>query len=1336
VILIPFRPKRLWTSQRNKKVVKGDMTRKSCFKIIAATIFVAVILWGASTVLIPRLLDLDSYKPQILSLLDKSLQRPVSYESASFSGTLIPSIVFNKIVVKEKTGNTSLLTVDRLTFRLALLPLLHKEVRLREVVLEQPVFVIGRDQAGVFSFSDLFSGPPSAYNVHINDVQIRNGRIRFTDQIHAGEVITTSLEGLDLQVHGLTSGDTSEFKFSTAITNQAGRADLSVTGKAVIPARDVSFTKTRLDVDVSAKNLDAASYWPYYGRFLPFDRIQGVLDLQGALKGTLEEFASKGSLSVRGLRLNYPQVFPSLITPKTIDLRYDMAFTPGNLTVKSLDVKVDGLQVKGSLALKDMHSKDPHLTARVVSSPFSLEEFQGYIPYGIIPKGTADFIEQHVKGGIFRVDEGRLEGRISQILHMERGTNYDALHVRATVDKGVMTFGEQIPKITAIKGGLEFRGKDFILSGMAGNFGGSPFTLDGKIADYPLNTPANYPFTMSMTPAQAEVAWLIRQEKPGQLNFSGPSILRLSGSGIAADYKLSGLWDLTGAGYRFPQMLHKSAGLTNRIRFSASLTSAEARLTELHYELPQLDVTASAVYLYGNIRPLSLTAVSNQFDIAAVVPVIPGIDSYHPAGRLQATIGASGDPAVPDSLEWKGSVSVADLSVRPSERISPLKHINGTVNVSGTDFDTKDLSGVLGNSSFTAKGRVSGLSRPVAELELSSPILHLADLGLRKPGEDPAMKNLSAVFTLKDGNLAITSLAGQLNSSSFQIQGDLLDIRNPDISLRVNFPFLRVEDFEALGGLKYAGADREKAGELSLKLGVTAAAGSVRGISFAKLDSKVLLKGDQLAVTALSVTAFGGTVSGSGTVELNSSGGPFYQARYRLERVDAAQLSKVAGVERSITGLLTADGDLKMQGSNPEVLKRSVSGTVRRLRLQDGLLPNPVGSGDAIPCDVLDASLSFNKESIIVQGLKAGLFGGAVSGSGKIDLASAGGPMYQAQYRLEGVDAALLAKTAGLERNIAGKLTVDGKLTAQGNSLERLKETGRGSAEIELNDGALDVSMKTERGPVQHVPFKTVKGHLVYEKDVLTVTSARVDVFDGVVSGTGTADLTDPHKPGYRISFTSRSIDADKLDQAFGFKSDISGRMDVKGELSTSGEGQEGLSKALQGSLDMRMERGTINKFTFLSKVFSILNVSQLFSLRLPNMVSTGMPYDSITGGFVVTDGVVSTSDLSIKSPAINMNIVGNSDLVKKNLELTVAVQPLQTISMIVSRIPVIGWLLTGGDRSFLVSFYKVKGSWGDPTVSSANISELPQGIFNVFKRTFSLPEKMITNTGDVFMGN
>ena len=81
---------------------------------------------------------------------------------------------------------------------------------------------LARDQAGVFSFSDLFAGEPSAYELQVSDIRIKNGLIRFTDQLSADEVLTTSLEKLDLQLNGLNRGGTTGFKLSTVIQGARG----------------------------------------------------------------------------------------------------------------------------------------------------------------------------------------------------------------------------------------------------------------------------------------------------------------------------------------------------------------------------------------------------------------------------------------------------------------------------------------------------------------------------------------------------------------------------------------------------------------------------------------------------------------------------------------------------------------------------------------------------------------------------------------------------------------------------------------------------------------------------------------------------------------------------------------------------------------------------------------------------------------------------------------------------------------------------------------------------------------------------------------------------------
>jgi uncharacterized protein YhdP len=177
------------------------------------------------------------------------------------------------------------------------------------------------------------------------------------------------------------------------------------------------------------------------------------------------------------------------------------------------------------------------------------------------------------------------------------------------------------------------------------------------------------------------------------------------------------------------------------------------------------------------------------------------------------------------------------------------------------------------------------------------------------------------------------------------------------------------------------------------------------------------------------------------------------------------------------------------------------------------------------------------------------------------------------------------------------------------------------------------------------------------------------------------------------------------------------------------------LEKSVHGQVTLQLKRGVIYKFPLISKVFSLLNVSQLLDFRLPDLVSAGMPYDLITGSFAFADGSVATSDLSMNSTSVNLSLVGTSNIVKHEIDTIIGIQPLQTVGKVVNRIPVIGWLLTGKSRRFLVVYYSAKGKWSDPTIAVLPEKSLSKGVYGIFRRIFRLPGALIDDPGRVILG-
>ncbi len=1071
-------------------------TYRTIYLII--TIAILIVLGGGGSYFLNRLLHLDSYKGEILDRVQKALNRQVFYEKGTFSFQFGPQFIFTHVSIKEKGGSGDFIDADRLTVKLALLPLLEKKLIFRELDLEKPVITVTRDKGGVFNFSDLLETKKAEeISLQIRGIRIKKGDIRFTDWAILEQGVATRLTATDISIDHLGWGEHSRFRISATIAQEGAPGSLTMAGSARVAREGRPFTETVLDSTFSLKKIDVAHFWPYYSRYVPFHQILGRLDLESSFKGKLTEFKAAGKAGMSGLRFDYPQVFHAVLTPQEVNFNYDMTLKPGDVTVKSINATVDGLNVKGSCAIREIGSGDPRITAQAKTSVFDLAHFEPYIPYGIIQKDVANYIEEHIKGGIYKLDDGRLDGRVSQITHMERGTNYNVLYINGRVQKGLVSYGPNNPTFNGIKGTLEMRGKDFNMKGMSGNFGGSPFTLEGKITDYPLTTPAGYPFSATFTPRQAEVAWLLGKLKGSRLGFSGDSTLHLNGAGPTNNYNLWGDWTLTRAAYNYPDLIAKPAGRVNSLSFRGNITGEEMKLASLQFNLVPMLLNIGATYRFGDSGQLRLDIRSNQFQVNEVAPFLPRLKKYQPAGKLQVALRAESQKQNTADLQWGGNILFSNFSFRPSEAIKNVSNLTGGVSFSGDTLETSLLSGRLGNSTIYGRGRLVGFTNPALSLAFSSPSLDPADLGLKAAEKDIRLTRVEGNVSLQDNNLQIRSFSTQLNRSVIHVKGTVRNLNNPSAELDVTSPYLELGDIILAGTLERPAKEGARARPLALTASLQADAGKIGAVDFTKLTSTVIFENNILYLQPLACSAWNGEFTGKTRIDFGMGGATRYQLSYNLERASAEQALLAAGVR--------------------------------------------------------------NQE-------------------------------------------------------ITGTLNLQGELTAKGKSAEEFKRSALGSTKI-------------------------------------------------------------------------------------------------------------------------RLEKGKLRKFAVLSKIFSLLNVSQLLKFQLPDMVSGGMPYNRITATLAIKDGVVSSNDLYVSGDALNISAVGKADLVRDELDATIGVKPLQTVDKVVSHIPIVGWILTGKNKALITAYFEAKGKLEDPKVRAIPVKSMAKGVFNIFKRVFELPARLFTDTGEVFIG-
>ncbi|OGP87517.1 MAG: hypothetical protein A2156_10925 [Deltaproteobacteria bacterium RBG_16_48_10] len=183
------------------------------------------------------------------------------------------------------------------------------------------------------------------------------------------------------------------------------------------------------------------------------------------------------------------------------------------------------------------------------------------------------------------------------------------------------------------------------------------------------------------------------------------------------------------------------------------------------------------------------------------------------------------------------------------------------------------------------------------------------------------------------------------------------------------------------------------------------------------------------------------------------------------------------------------------------------------------------------------------------------------------------------------------------------------------------------------------------------------------------------------------------------------------------------GRFHVdKVELQGEGEDFQKVKKSLNGSLRLALENGAIEKNNILSKIFSILNVSQYFKGRVPDLKTKGLPFHRIIAHFQIKEGVATTEDFLVDSDAMRITGIGTVDLGKNEVDAKIGVHPLVTVDTVLSKIPVAGYILTGKDKAFLSFVYEVKGDLDDPKIEAIPIKSMGEGVFGIIKRVLETP--------------
>lgn len=188
-----------------------------------------------------------------------------------------------------------------------------------------------------------------------------------------------------------------------------------------------------------------------------------------------------------------------------------------------------------------------------------------------------------------------------------------------------------------------------------------------------------------------------------------------------------------------------------------------------------------------------------------------------------------------------------------------------------------------------------------------------------------------------------------------------------------------------------------------------------------------------------------------------------------------------------------------------------------------------------------------------------------------------------------------------------------------------------------------------------------------------------------------------------------------QLDYQPGIESEA---MDIRLDVSWSGGPREDFLASLDGNVGVRFGRGQLDDVEpGAGRVFGLMSVVALprrLSLDFRDVFERGFVFDEITGNFRLEEGVAYTCDLSLKGPAADVGIVGETGLVAKDYRQAAVVS-----ANVGNTLPVVGAVVAGPQvaAALLIFsqifkkplqemgqiYYGIDGSWSDPVIDTSN---------------------------------
>lgn len=962
-----------------------------------------------------------------------------------------------------------------------------------------------------------------------------------------------------------------------------------------------------------------------------------------------------------------------------IDFQGRMSLKGGR--IEKLTLRMPETSIALTLELDWQEAESIRMDLDINSRSMPLAVFKQIFPTPLVPGWIETRLFPLFTGGKTRMDRFRLNGTIDQIKELDRPENVDVLEMRLTLAEMTALFeGPGLP-VTGVAGEVEINRGRLLITGVNGKFGGSDLR-------------------------QGNMTW------PDLYGESDAFILGIRGDFLLEDLKHQGKHPL------LPRGIRHEVG-----RFSAARGQVAADIDLFFPDTRSLPALTGRMEMKNSqithmAFPLTLDLMSGRIDFDEKGPIHLngngrwGGSAFEITGTTGRLWNAGGkipqpnvDLAINADFNLADVLAVRHMSILPAEfrtACAGIKTIKGQLSANFKIRRPDPNSPTRITGTFTTAGSSlvhTRLKLPLA-IRQGQMVITDGDKSRFSAGGTWGRSSFEAegiIGSMEKSMQATVSTFADLN----EIIGQFYPQKAPTI--RLNKPLkghIRIQKTDALWSFE---------GEADLDDRVI----QLPAVTLAppETGNRLVFDVDYTPSTgmAFKTCRFSGKTS---SLIIKGTWAPRPQGKHAFEIVSDP--------------LHLADLGLRMTGRGTEK-DRLVKGTLRGR---------------------VKAELSFDQP-------KETRVNGELTLRGFLSSEDAASLPYNADLRFRDRSIDILSLTIPLGDGIGilkghltgwnrwrGRLSLNTDIIDLPRLIRQLRPPKPGTSTVDpvgrarvlklLSESDLALEIRAHQVSWEGINLGKLQAAMVYRNDRFRIEKAVFTAPDGLIELSGT--LTGDKDKGISL-LTYIKLDQKPLDailQGLDIQTDrINGTISLEGGVFLGGRNKAEIIRNLAGKFNIQITEGEVQKSNLIIKILDFLSIQNIFQKRPPDILKDRFYFKSIQGVVTIRNGILTTDRLFMKSPVFNAAARGRFDLPRDHLNMYVGVQPLNTIDRVVSKIPIIGHILTGKKKTILVYYLKVRGNPEDLVLKQIPFKNLDHAIAGYFKRLFLTPTRLWTKISD-----